>query len=283
MKELIFLLLSIVYAGSMCGQDKDKNLIFTISGVSFEMIFVDSGTFLMGCSNERKDCYDNEISAHKVTLSNFYIGKFEVTQKLWYEIMKISIEQQHKLASTVLAYGQGDDLPMYYINYNECVKFCTKLNKLLSNQLPKGYKFHIPTEAQWEYAARGGKKSNGYLYSGSNSIDEVAWYNQNSGETTHEVGTKTANELGIYDMSGNIGEWCLDSANNYLNIPVANSKYLNTDFFRIFRGGSLSHSMTSCNVYFRRSAEITVHYGNIGLRLCLSKSKKEIIVSPIKK
>jgi formylglycine-generating enzyme required for sulfatase activity len=254
----------------MDGQDKDKNLIFIVKGVSFEMIFVDSGTFLMGCSDERRDCYNNEVPAHKVTLSNFYMGKYEVTQKLWYAVMGITIEQQHKLAGTVSVFGKGDNLPMYYINYNDCIAFCAKLNKLLSNQLPKGYKFRIPTEAQWEYAARGGDKNNGYKYSGSNSIDEVAWYNGNSREETHEVGTKAANELGIYDMSGNIEEWCRDGSNDYFNTPATNPISPNTDFVYVFRGGSFSHSMTDCRVYFRRSSNGTIRYGNIGLRICLS-------------
>jgi formylglycine-generating enzyme required for sulfatase activity len=271
MKKISVSLLFILYAGSVCGQDKDKNLTFTVNGIQFEMVFVDSGTFLMGCSNEKKDCYNNEMPAHKVTLSNFYyIGKYEVTQKLWYAVMKNTIQQQHKLASAVSVFGEGGDLPMYYINYNECIEFCGKLNKLLSNQLPKGYKFRIPTEAQWEYAARGGKKSNGYKYSGSDSIGEVAWYDRNSGNKTHEVGIKTANELGIYDMSGNIGEWCQDGMNGYLNTPETNPKNLSTDFVYVFRGGSFSHDMTSCRVYYRRSAGGSIRYGNIGLRICLS-------------
>ena len=272
MKRLSVLLL-ILYACSAYGQDKDKNLIFTVKDVTFEMVFVDSGTFLMGCSGERKDCYNNEMPAHKVTLSNFYyIGKYEVTQKLWHAVMGITIQQQHKLVSAISVFGEGGDLPMYYINYNDCIEFCAKLNKLFSNQLPKGYKFRIPTEAQWEYAARGGKKGNGYKYSGSDSINEVAWYSDNSGNKTHEVGTKTANELGIYDMSGNIGEWCLDGFNDYLNIPATatNPKYPSTDLVYVFRGGSFSHDKASSRVYYRRSAGGNTRYGNIGLRLCLS-------------
>ena len=273
MKRLSILLLFILYASSVCGQDKDKNLTFTVNGVQFEMVFVDSGTFLMGCASERKDCYTNEMPAHKVTLSNFYyIGKYEVTQKLWYAVMKITIQQQHKLAGAASTFGEGDDLPMFYIDYTECVVFCDRLNKLLSNQLPKGYKFRIPTDAQWEYAARGGKYSKGYTYSGSNNINEVAWYSENSGEKTHEVSTKAANELGIYDMSGNIGEWCRDGDYDYFTIsaPATNPIYPSTDFVRVLRGGSFSHDKTSCRVYYRRS-DRGIRYGNIGLRICLSK------------
>lgn len=270
MKRLSVLLWFIICVCSVCGQDKNKNLTFTVKGVSFEMIFVDSGTFLMGCSDERKDCYSNEMPAHKVTLSPFYMGKCEITQKMWYAVMGTTIKKQHKLASTVSSFGEGNDLPMYYINYDECVVFCAKLNNLLSNQLPKGYKFRIPTEAQWEYAARGGKKSNGYEYSGNNSIDEVAWYSGNSGEKAHEVGTKKANELGIYDMSGNVGEWCQDGNVDYLNIPDTNPKYLSTNFVHILRGGSFSHPTASCRVRFRRSSSGDIRYGNIGLRICLS-------------
>jgi formylglycine-generating enzyme required for sulfatase activity len=270
MKRLSILLLSIIYASLIYGQDKDKNLTFIVKGASFEMVFVDSGTFLMGCSNERKDCYNNEIPAHKVTLSDFYMGKYEVTQKLWEAIMGITIKRQHKLAGTVSVFGEGSDLPMYYINYNDCIEFCAKLNKLLSEQLPKGYKFRIPTEAQWEYAARGGRNSKGYEYSGSNSLDEVAWHSGNSERKTHEVGTKAANELGIYDMSGNIGEWCQDGSYDYLNTPDTNPKYRSIDFVHIIRGGSFSLPTKHCRVYFR-TGEQSIRLGNVGLRLCLSQ------------
>ena len=269
--RLNVLLLSILYASSVYGQDKDRNLTFTVSGISFEMIFVDSGTFIMGCSEERKDCYENEMPAHKVILSNFYMGQYEVTQKLWHAVMKITARQQQGLVHFAPTFGEGDDLPMYYINYNDCAVFCAKLNKLLSNQLPKGYKFCISTEAQWEYATRGSNKSKGYKYSGSNNIEDVSWYSENSGDKTHEVGTKAANELGIYDMSGNIAEWCRDGGYDYFNTPATNPIYPKKDLIYVLRGGSFSHSMTSSRVYNRRSTNGTTHYGNIGLRLCLSQ------------
>ena len=271
MKKISILLLFIICVCSVYGQSKDTNITFIVKGVSFEMIFVDSGTFLMGCSDESKECHSNEIPAHKVTLSNFYMGKYEVTQKLWYAVMGITIEQQHKLASTVSIFSEGDDLPIYYINHNECVEFCAKLNKLLSNQLPKGYKFRIPTEAQWEYAARGGNKSEGYKYSGSNSIDEVAWYSENSGKKTHEVGTKAANELGIYDMSGNVYEWCRDGNNNYLDTAATNPMYYNTNSVYVMRGGGIFESPPRlCRVCFRTSFNGIMRLGNVGLRICLS-------------
>ena len=268
---LNILLLSILYTSSVYGQDKDRNLTFTVSGISFEMIFVNSGTFLMGCPEERKDCYENEMPAHKVTLFNFYMGKYEVTQKLWHAVTKTTAKQQFRLLNLASPFGEGDDLPMYYINYKDCIAFCDRLNKLLSNQLPKGYKFSIPTEAQWEYAAGGGNKSKGYKYSGSNNIEDVSWYSENSGDKTHEVGTKAANELGFYDMSGNIAEWCRYGDYDYSNTPATNPMNPNKDFVYIFRGGSFSHSMIPSRVYNRRTANGTIHYSNIGLRLCLSQ------------
>ena len=228
-----------------------KNLTFTVNGVSFEMIFVKSGMFLMGCTGEQSNCSSDEKPSHSVSLSSYYIGKFTVTQKLWRAVMGTTIRQQRNLANSNSLYGEGDDYPMYYINYIECEEFCANLNKLLSSQLPEGYKFCLPTEAQWEYAARGGKNSKGYKYSGSDYINDVAWYDGNSGEKTHEVGMKNKNELGIFDMSGNVWEWCHDWKGDYSISSKSNPKGSSYSSYRVLRGGSWRLNARLCCVYSR--------------------------------
>jgi formylglycine-generating enzyme required for sulfatase activity len=249
-----------------------KNITFTANGVSFEMIFVEGGTFIMGCTSEQSDCSNSEKPTHSVTLSDFYMGKFTVTQKLWQAVMGTNVQQQRDLAGTNWPLkGEGDDFPMYYINYNECEEFCSKLNRLLANQLPEGYKFRLPTEAQWEYAARGGKKSKDYKFSGSDYIDEVAWYDGNSGSKTHEVGGKDKNELDIYDMSGNVWEWCQDwyGETYYSSSPSSNPKGPSSGSYRVLRGGGWSSSAQGCRVTYRDGNAPSNRYSSYGFRLVL--------------
>jgi len=158
---------------------------------------------------------------------------------------------------------------MYYISYNECEEFCAKLNKLLSNQLPEGFKFCLPTEAQWEYAARGGKKSKGYKFSGSDYIGEVAWYDGNSGSKTHEVGMKDKNELGIYDMSGNVYEWCQDWYGSYSSSSQTNPKGPSSGSARVLRGGSWYRNAQNCRVADRNYISPGARDYGIGFRLSL--------------
>ena len=231
-----------------------KNLNFSVNGVKFEMIFVEGGTFEMGCN----DCESNEKPLHRVSLSDFYMGKYELTQELWYAVMGRSINQQHVKATIDCGHfdyglrlrGTGNKYPMYDINYHECEEFCIRLNELLSQQLPDGYKFGIPTEAQWEYAARGGKHSKNYTFSGSDYLGEVAWCYGNSNDGTREVGTKDKNELGIYDMSGNVYEWCYDwySDSYYSNSPSDNPKGPGSGSRRVLRGGSWNLNEQHCRV-----------------------------------
>ena len=245
-----------------------KNKEFTVNGVSFTMIFVEGGTFTMGATSEQgKDAESDEKPAHQVTLSDYYIGQTEVTQGLWEAVMGTTIRQQRdKADSSWPMRGEGDNYPMYYINWNECQDFVNKLNSLLSSQLG-GKRFALPTEAQWEYAARGGNKSNGYKYSGSNTLGNVAWYTDNSSSATHPVGTKSANELGIYDMSGNVREWCQDWYGSYSSSSQTNPTGASSAYFRVMRGGSWYEGTKACRVSDRADDTPPSHFYNRGLRL----------------
>jgi formylglycine-generating enzyme required for sulfatase activity len=251
-----------------------NNRNFKINDVGFEMIFVKGGTFTMGCTSDPNNCFPNEEPIHSVTLSDFYVGKYQVTQQLWGKIMGTTLSQQRNLLdSTLVFYGEGDHHPMYYINYKDCEEFCEKLNQLLSKQLPKGYKFSIPTEAQWEYAARGGRKSKGYSYSGDNFIGKVAWYEEDSNDQTQEVGRKKKNELGIYDMSGNLWEWCIDwfDGDFYSYSPSIDPTGPVYGYQRVLRGGSWRSIPQACRVSCRSAGSPNERASNYGLRLVLVK------------
>lgn len=195
---------------------------FTVNGVSFTMVAVEGGTFKMGATAEQgEDAFDPEKPAHSVTLSSYFIGQTEVTQALWKAVMGSNPSN-----------WKGDNLPVANVCWFDCQDFIRKLNQLT------GKKFRLPTEAEWEYAARGGRKSRGYKYAGSNAIDEVAWYYNNSGDRTHTVATKKANELGLYDMSGNVCEWCQDWFGDYSSSSQTNPTCNSGSSLRVFRGGS---------------------------------------------
>ena len=218
-------------------------LIFNVKGVEFAMVEVEGGTFTMGTNGNLG--YDGEFRekpAHKVTLSTYYMGETEVTQALWVTVMK-------KNPSTG---NIGDNYPVNYVRWSQCQTFIRKLNKLLSSQL-NGKHFTMPTEAQWEYAARGGRKSKAYMYSGSNTLTDVAWFKENSLGTKHHVKTKQANELGIYDMNGNVEEWCQDWYDRYSSTSQTNPvcKRKGSLAFRVVRGGDWNHEMNNCRVSYR--------------------------------
>lgn len=242
------------------------DLIVSLDDVKFEMVYVQGGTFMMGATEEQgDDAWDDEKPAHQVTLLDYYIGKFEVTQELWEKVMGTTIEEQRDKAGDSMLYGVGFNYPMYYVNWNEAQEFCQKLSQLT------GKKYVLPTEAQWEYAARGGVKSDGYKYSGSNTIDDVAWYWKNSKEknSISRVGTKQANELGIYDMSGNVYEWCSDWFDDYSSDSQTNPIGPATGSFRVLRGGGWFNVARGCRVSRRGGNYPALRPHYIGFRVVL--------------
>ena len=228
---------------------------YTVNGVTFKMVKVDGGTFNMGGTNN-----PDESPVHQVTLSTFNIGQTEVTQELWDAVMG-SNPSQHV----------GSNLPVEYVSWNECQEFITKLNAMT------GRNFRLPTEAEWEYAARGGANSQGYNYSGSNTLDDVAWYYGNSDNTPHEVATKAPNELGIYDMSGNAWEWCLDWYGDYSASAQTNPLGPDTGTERILRGGGCQHDTWAFPLTFRNALPPASHDPSVvGLRLVEGPIAKKV-------
>ena len=223
-------------------------------GICIEMVKVEGGTFMMGATSEMKNPNSNEKPVHQVTLTNdYYMGKYEVTQALWQAVMG-SNPSEYK----------GDNLPVETVSWNDCQKFISKLNSLT------GRMFRLPTEAEWEYAARGGKESRGYQYSGSSNISDVAWYDENSGSKTHPVGTKQANELGIYDMTGNVWEWCSDWYSSYSSSSQTNPTGSDSGSARVARGGGVNRNASYCRLSVRFYYSPDFRLDILGLRLALS-------------
>lgn len=239
---------------------------FTVSGVTFNMKLVEHGTFQMGSTNGGFD----EQPVHSVTISkDYYIGETEVTQALWKAVMGTSLTDITTFYGWSTC-GVGDNYPMYYICRGDCMNFIRKLNEAT------GQTFRMPTEAEWEFAAKGGNNSRGYIYSGGNTIDDVAWYYDNSDSKTHPVATKQPNELGIYDMSGNVYEWCYDEYYNsyYTSSAVTDPTGPTSGFGYVVRGGSWGcKSATYCRAAARTFNSFDDRYGGIGFRLALSPSK----------
>jgi formylglycine-generating enzyme required for sulfatase activity len=255
--------------------------------VGIDMIFVEGGTFLMGCTSEQgTDCEDNERPVHSVTVSDFYIGKYPITQKQWKKVM-----------GNNPSFDKGDDLPVQKISWYDAQTFIKELNTIT------GKKYRLPTEAEWEYAARGGVKSNGHKYSGSSLIDKVAWYIVNSGDKTlddgymdsllstynadrflqilksnknitHPVGTKQPNELSIYDMSGNGEEWVEDKYGNYSPSPQINPIGLSSSGRVVIRGCAVASNAKDCRVS-KRFGIFPVDSAN-GFRLAMSAKIVEV-------
>jgi formylglycine-generating enzyme required for sulfatase activity len=235
-------------------------------------VYVAGGTFTMGCTSEQgNDCDSDEKPAHQVNLSSYYIGKYEVTQAQWKAVMGTNPSE-----------FKGDNLPVDNVSWEDIQGFLRKLNA----QTGKSYR--LPTEAEWEYACRGGARSTHYKYSGSNTIGNVAWYHENSGDKTlkdsewdfdkltknncktHPVGQKTPNELGIYDMSGNVWEWCSDWYGDYSSSSQTNPAGASSESHRVIRGGSWGGDAGSCRVSLRAGSAPDTRSNYLGFRLALS-------------
>lgn len=241
---------------------KQEKLTFEVKGVSFTMILVEGGSFEMGCTSEQgTDCHRNEEPWHYVTLTEYYIGQTEVTQALWKAVMG---EKKYEYL--------GDNYPVGWVNWFECQEFIKRLNLLLSSELGSRL-FALPTEAQWEYAARGGHKKPPYQfkYSGSDILGSVAWYKENSNKKFHPVATKSPNTLGIYDMSGNVQEWCQDWKGAWSGNSLINPQGASSGTYRVIRGGSIFSDKSECRVADRCNYRYEPQecINSIGFRLVL--------------
>lgn len=223
-----------------------------------DMVLVKGGAFTMGWVQGRDGKENNhEKPAHEVTLKDFYIGKYPVTQAQWRAVMGSNPSNNKGC----------DNCPVENVSWNDIQEFLKKLNTLTGQQ------FRLPTEAEWEYAARGGQESKSYLYSGSNNLEEVGWYNKNSGGKPHPVGQKQPNELGLYDMSGNMWEWVADDwHDNYYGAPTDGSAWVNIprDTLRVRRGGSWDYGPQHCRASNRGHWSPVSHTDNLGFRLAHS-------------
>lgn len=304
MKKL--LLIGILFALAACTSNKngnafmaDENQTFTINDISYEMIAVKGGTFMMGAQRTNPNginydtlAQDNEAPVHEVTLSDYYIGKHCVTVEEFSEFIKetgyrttadkkgglILINRQRSERVQGLNWQHGVDgklrgeeennHPVIFVSWDDAMTYCKWLKK------KTGLNFCLPTEAQWEFAAKGGNLSKGYKYSGSDSLDDVAWYRYNSDGKTHPVCMKTPNELGIYDMSGNIDEWCYDWIDMYLPIaqkdPVK-AKRTSNSYNRVRRGGYYDSEEYGCRTTTRMNNGPENGYNWVGFRVAISK------------
>lgn len=249
-----------------CGQQLEDTkskvndvMTFSVDGVSFNMILVEHGSFMMGAMVEHEEPCEDETPVHKVSITkNYYMGETQVTQALWTAIMGNNPSR-----------FKGHDRPVESIKWGECQKFVKNLNNRLRFNLD-GKQFRLPTEAEWEFAARGGIRSKGYLYAGSNNIDEVAWYYGNSGGETHPVAKLKSNELGLYDMSGNVKEWCQDWYGRYQENAQTNPMGLAYGEYHVFRGGGEGYEPEMCRLSCRSGGTIDLTLFCLGFRLALS-------------
>ncbi len=233
---------------------------YTVAGVTFKMVKVEGGTYTMGATPEQgTEPQPNEKPAHEVTVDDFWIGQTEVTQALFEAVTGFNP-----------SYTRWPECPVDKISWKDCNSFIETLNELT------GLEFRLPKEIEWEYAARGGKFSKGYKYAGSDNLEEVAWTVANAGEKSHPVASKKPNELGLYDMSGNVFEWCEDKYLMYDGKePQYSQKMLKSDKkreFHIERGGCWNYGPTMCRVSYRHAGNFTHMYAYDGMRLALTNA-----------
>ena len=229
--------------------------MLTVNGISYEFALVEAGTFTMGATPEMKNVTSYEKPAHQVTLThNYYMGKTEVTQALWTAVMGENPSD-----------FEGDNNPVNNVSWTECQEFIAKLNAAT------GKNFRLPTEAEWEFAAQGGNESQHYTYSGSNDLKEVAWYSITSRDATHEVATKQANELGLYDMCGNVLEWCSDKFEEYSEAAQTDPTGPDEGTDYVCRGGCYHYMADNCRPFNRDYFNLEDRYASVGFRLAISE------------
>ena len=265
---LVALMLSC--AGVLSAQTQGTgNRVFTVNHIPLKMVFVKGGDMQLGCTSDRDDsCRAREVPAHTVSLADFYIGETEVTQEQWMAVMGRDNNP---------SYWKGNLLPVERVSWADCQRFVIRLNKYLANELPEGYRFALPSEAQWEYAARGGLKSAGTRYAGDNNLQQVSWYYGNSNERTHDVRIKTANELGVFDMSGNVWEWCDDWFNESFyseNTNWKDPKNEQESNYRVQRGGSWNYAAPYHRCANRDRGSVHSRYEDCGFRVALVPKDK---------
>lgn len=227
---------------------------YSVNNIAFNMVYIEGGSFMMGAMDNNIFAAEDEKPVHKVTLSDYWIGETQVTQALWFAVM----------GNNPSSFKGNPNRPVESVSWYECQKFIDKLNDLT------GLAFHIPTEAQWEFAARGGKNSkNKFLFSGSNSIREVAWYSENSDGAPHPVKGLKPNSLGVYDMSGNVWEWCQDWYGRYNDDVKKDPIGPQNGIVRVIRGGGWNYDSAGCRVSFRARHSLIEKNNYIGLRLSL--------------
>lgn len=268
-KAIIVAVLTMIMAQFSSSLSAQHLTEYTVGDVSFNMVSIEGGTFTMGATPEQETPYHDEFPSHYVTLSDFSIGQTEVTQALWLAVMGRNPSEH-----------VGMDLPVDRVSWTDCQKFIERLDSIT------GVPFRLPTEAEWEYAARGGNKSCHYQYAGSDTLQNVAWYYSNSGDQflttnwnfqdqvdnhccTHPVASSAPNELGIYDMSGNLWEWCQDWFINYQPFAAENPQGPAEGTRRVARGGSWAHLNRYCRVSRRTSYNPSINLNVNGLRLAL--------------
>ena len=237
-----------------------ETINYSVNGVPFKMVLVEGGNFYMGATSDQGSDAVGARPAHRVTLDSYYICSTETTQALWLEVMGVNPSR----------YIGDDNLPVEMVSWDDVQIFLTELNAIT------GKHFRLPTEAEWEYAARGGNKSMGYMYAGSNNVGEVAWYVSNAGTKTHVVASKKANELGLYDMSGNVWEWCQDWYSEYSGVIETNPTGPETGTSKVMRSGAFSRPVDMgtaeyhVRVSYRHSQSPATRYRTIGFRLAIS-------------
>lgn len=229
----------------------ENQLPIVIQNLINNMVRVEGGKFTMGATSEQgHDYYLDEKPAHVVTVTSFYIGRYEVTQEEWQAVMGNNPSN-----------SKGAKRPVENVSWNDCQEFISRLNNMT------GKKFRLPTEAEWEFAARGGNKRIGFKYAGSNNPGRVAWYDDNSDNGSHDVGQKSSNELGLYDMSGNVWEWCQDTYSSYESDSQLESSNSSSTSDRVYRGGCWYSVEGYCRVSCRSAISPVNSDNRLGLRL----------------